>query len=174
MDGYKESSLTMNEDWEKAIEFVLQQEGGYGIDPKDPGGETNFGISRKSYPTLDIKNLTIDEAKSIYKTDFWNACSCDQLPWGFSIAVFDMAVNQGTKKAMRLLQIILDVDVDGIIGEKTIAAAHKANPRLVKKYLAMRLVEYAHLMTINPALSVYGVNWSFRVLSLFELIFKAG
>lgn len=160
----------MNEDWEKAIEFVLDMEGGYTLDPSDPGGETNFGISRKSYPNLDIKNLTVDQAKEIYRRDYWIPCHCDELPTAFAISVFDTAVNQGAGKARRLLQIALDVVVDGNIGPKTIAAAHKASPDRVKKFLAERLSEYARLMAANPHLLVYAVNWSFRVVSLCELI----
>ena len=162
----------MNTDWETAIEFVLNMEGGYTLDPKDPGGETKYGISKKAYPLLDIKNLTVEAAKEIYKRDYWQECHCDELPSAFAISVFDTAVNQGTGKAKRLLQITLDVDVDGIIGNKTIAAAFKAGPNLAKRFLAYRLVEYSKLMASNQNLLVFALNWSNRVLSLAEIIAK--
>lgn len=160
----------MKEDWEKAIEFVLRMEGGYTLDANDPGGETNFGISKKAYPSLDIKNLTIEEAQQIYQRDYWLPCACDELPPPFAIAIFDMAVNMGVVKAKRLLQMALDVDVDGIVGERTVTAAKKASHRRVTKLLALRCAEYARLMVENNKLLAFSVNWSFRVLSLSELI----
>jgi len=162
----------MNTDWEKAIEFVLRMEGGSAVenDPNDPGGLTKFGISQKAYPSLDIKNLTVDQAKDIYKRDYWQVCRCDELPSGFSIAVFDTAVNQGTGKAKRLLQISLDVPVDGVIGDKTISTAFKAAPSLLKKFMAHRLAEYARIIAANPKLLVFAVNWSYRVIRLMETV----
>ena len=53
------------------IKVVLKHEGGYVNDPKDPGGETNFGIAKRSHPDVDIENLTEDEAKDIYKEHYW-------------------------------------------------------------------------------------------------------
>lgn len=160
----------MKNDWDNAVTFVLKMEGDYTVDPNDPGGETKFGISKKAYPSLDIKNLTVEEAREIYHRDYWLPCSCDDLPSAFSISVFDCAVNQGTGKAKRLLQIALDVTVDGVIGPKTIEAAVKADTYRVKKYLAERLADYARIMSANPKLLVFAVNWSYRVLSLAELI----
>lgn len=164
----------MNTDWDKAIEFVLKMEGGETAehDPNDSGGLTKFGISQKAYPNLDIAALSRDEAKEIYRRDYWNACKCDELPTSFAIGVFDSAVNQGVKVAARLLQISLNVDTDGVIGDKTIAAAHKASPRQIKIFLAQRQAAYARLMVSNPNLLKYAVNWSFRVISLAEIILK--
>lgn len=164
----------MTGDWEKAIEFVLRMEGGAAgeKDPNDPGGYTKFGISTKSYPRLDIKNLTLDQAKEIYRRDFWNDCHCDELPSRFSLIVFDTAVNMGQGTARRLLQMTLDVEVDGIIGQQTVSAAFMASPRRAMKYLAFRQAEYDRRILANPKLLVYAVNWSFRVLSLFETASK--
>lgn len=158
----------MIEDWEPAIEFVLRMEGGYGIDPNDPGGETNFGISKKAYPATDIKNLTVDEAKAIYHRDFWMPCHCDDLPTAFAISVFDCAVNQGASKARRILQMVLGVEVDGNIGPDTLAAAAKATHVQVKKYLAERLAEYMRIIVNNNKLLVFAENWSYRIISLAE------
>ncbi len=162
----------MNTDWDKAITFVLEMEGGYTLDPNDPGGETKYGISKKAYPSLDIKNLTVDQAKDIYKRDYWEACQCDQLPSAFAISVFDTAVNQGVGKAQRLLQIALDVDVDGVIGAKTISAAFRIDTHGIKRFLAARLSDYAKTMSDNPKLLVFAMNWSYRVMALAELIFQ--
>ena len=162
----------MNTDWETAIAFVLKMEGGYTVDPNDPGGETNFGISKKSYPSLDIKDLSVDLATEIYRLDYWQECRCDELPSALAISVFDTAVNQGVTKAKRLLQIALDVKVDGIIGDKTIAAAFKSDSHAVKLFLAHRLDQYAATITANLSLHVFAINWTYRVLSLAELIFS--
>lgn len=164
----------MNGDWEKAIDFVLRMEGGYSNDPHDPGGETKYGISKKSYPNLDIKNLTDQQAREIYKKDYWEACNCDELPTSFAIGTFDCAVNQGVGKAKRILQIALDMEnIDGIIGPKTIAASFKAaqdGSGRIRKMLATRFSDYARLMVENNNLLVYALNWSYRVISLAELI----
>lgn len=94
----------MKESWEKAIEFVLSIEGGYVNDPSDPGGETKYGISKRSYPNVDIKNLTEAGAKEIYKKDYWDACNCDHLSIGIDAVVFDTAVNMGIGTAKSILQ----------------------------------------------------------------------
>ena len=56
----------------KAIAFTLQREGGHVNDPDDPGGETNFGLSKRAYPYLDIAGLTLDQATHIYRRDYWD------------------------------------------------------------------------------------------------------
>lgn len=162
----------MNADWPTAIDFVLRMEGGYTLDPNDPGGETNFGISKRAYPNVDIKNLTVDAAKAIYERDYWQACRCDELPTPFAIAVFDAAVNQGVNRAKRLLQIALEVKVDGIIGDITIAAAFKATKSTVKRFLAERLAAYIRTIVDNPKLQVFAVNWSYRVIALAGIVLK--
>ena len=80
--------------FETAIAFVLSEEGGYSNDPNDPGGETNFGISKRSHPNVDIKNMTQDEAESIYKYLYWDACRCESLPDKLALAVL---IAQGIK-----------------------------------------------------------------------------
>jgi lysozyme family protein len=165
----------MSNNWDKAIAFVLDMEGGYTLDPADPGGETNFGISKKSYPDLDIKNLTIDQAKEIYRRDYWMPCRGDNMPFPYAIALFDMAVNQGTGTAIRCLQETFGLTPDGIIGPMTMAAvtAASADSRKVKLFLARRLTIYARIMAANQTLLVFARNWTFRVLALAEVIFKS-
>jgi lysozyme family protein len=160
----------MEKDWGVAIVFVLRMEGGLTEDPSDPGGLTKYGISQKSYPNLDIRNLTEDQARDIYRRDFWNQCRCDELPSALAIGLFDAAVNMGINKAKRILQISLDIPADGIIGDKTIAAAFKATSHNVKMFLAERLAEYTRIILHNPNLLVFAVNWSHRVISLAEIV----
>lgn len=167
----------MNTDWEKAIDFVLRMEGNgrtyngeVDNNPGDPGGVTKWGISKKAYPALNIPDLTLEDAKALYKRDYWDACSCDELPGALATAVFDTAVNMGISGAKRLLQITLGVDVDGVIGSKTIAAAHAATPGYVKKYMANRWAEYARRIVANPNLLKFAMDWSYRILRLSDLI----
>lgn len=158
--------------WDTAIAFVLEMEGGYTLDPNDPGGETNFGISKKAYPDLDIKNLTVDQAKDIYHRDYWMPCRCDNLPAPWATALFDMAVNQGTDRAIKTLQETFGLTPDGIIGPATLAAVNGADDRKLKLFLARRLTVYARLMAANQTLLVFSRNWCFRVISLAEILFK--
>lgn len=90
-------------DFEKAVTFVLKKEGGYVNDPRDPGGETKFGISKRSYPDVDIKNMTVTAAKQIYYTDYWQIMKCDDMLWPLNLIVFDTAVNMGVGRAKQFL-----------------------------------------------------------------------
>ena len=90
--------------FDKAIDFVLSIEGGYVNDPKDPGGETKYGISKRAYPDVDIARLTESEAKEIYKRDYWQAIGCDSFSFPLDIIVFDTAVNMGKGATKELLK----------------------------------------------------------------------
>ena len=81
--------------FDAAFSIVVGIEAGYVDDPDDPGGETKYGISKRAYPNEDIKNLTLDRAKSLYQRDYWNKLGLDALPWGLALIEFDAAVNQG-------------------------------------------------------------------------------
>ena len=167
----------MQEDWAKAIEFVLDAEGGYGNDPNDKGGETNFGISKRRYPNEDIKNLTKERASELYKKDFWEKCACDQLPSPLAIAVFDAAVNQGETGAGRMLQIALqftgaaDQEIDGIIGANTVTAAHKFGPKLLRRFMAQRMARYIRIVMKDFTQDAWTENWSNRLMKLAQLVF---
>lgn len=93
----------MNNNFEKAIKFVLKWEGGYSNNPNDPSGETKYGISKKSYPNEDIKNMTIERAKEIYYQNYWLKADCDKLPFPFNLIVFDTAVNCGVRRAKKFM-----------------------------------------------------------------------
>jgi lysozyme family protein len=149
--------------FERALIFVLKWEGGYVNDPLDPGGETKFGISKRSYPDIDIKNMTLEGAGEIYKKDYWNKCKCGELPYTIAAVLFDSAVNMGVQRAVRLLQKAVGVPVDGVIGPQTINAAGKADVvELVISVLALRIEYYAGLGGWNR----YGRGWTKRCLSI--------
>lgn len=83
----------------KALEFTLRWEGGYVNDPADPGGETKYGISKRAFPKLDIKNLTKEKAAEIYQQNYWIPTGCEKMELGMAIAAFDAAVNCGVGRA---------------------------------------------------------------------------
>ena len=91
-------------DFDRAMEFILKHEGGYVNNPLDPGGETKYGISKRAYPALNIRDLTEGGAKEIYKIDYWEKAGCHRLSWPLSLIVMDTAVNMGVYRALRFLK----------------------------------------------------------------------
>ena len=159
--------------FEDAIGFVLKYEGGYVNDPDDPGGETNFGISKRQYPERDIKALTVADATEIYRTDYWEKLSIAKLPPWIQLHVFDAAVNQGQPVAVMMLQKALDVfPVDGILGQKTVLASHKAHPiDLVISYTRERKGRYQRVKTFKT----FGAGWLVRLIDVtLECVKEAG
>jgi len=126
--------------FEDAFERLLGHEGGYVDNPKDPGGETNWGISKRSYPTVDIKNLTRWAAMAIYRRDFWDPVHGEKLPDGVAFQLFDFAVNSGIGTAIRYLQKAVGVADDGYWGPVSQAALEKySESDLIMLLLAERL-----------------------------------
>lgn len=149
-----------------AVRHVLTHEGGYVNDPNDPGGETKFGISKRSFPNLDIAALTEADAIAIYRVDYWQRLQCDELPPALAIIVFDTGVNMGRTRAVLLLQQALGVRSDGILGPVTLAAAAKAEvPAVLTNLCARRAVTYANLRTFEN----FGRNWMVRLFDTYRL-----
>ena len=146
---------------------VVEREGGYVNDPDDPGGETKYGISKKAYPKVGIKHLTLDDAVEIYKNDYWIPAKVEQLPDRLQGQYFDMVVNQGKVKSARILQRACNgknknkIEVDGQVGPKTIKATAKLEPERLRAY---RLMEYARLALTRPELEKYYYGWVRRAL----------
>jgi lysozyme family protein len=145
--------------FDMAFERLIGHEGGYVNDPEDPGGETKFGISKRAYPTVDIKNLTIDQAKAIYLRDYWTPVRARDLPWPLGLYMFDCAVNQGVTTAVRLLQQTLGVVVDGEFGPLTMRAARASSERDAARFLAFRARRYAGTTNFD----IYGTGWLTRL-----------
>lgn len=147
--------------FDQAFEHVIGHEGGYVNHPDDPGGETKFGISKRSYPDEDIAGMTLDRAKEIYKRDYWDKAKCGQLPHPLDFQVFDAAVNSGAAKAVRWLQQALpDVRIDGVIGPQTITAARAYNAyRTSSALLGLRL----EFMTKLGTWPSFGRGWARRI-----------
>ena len=87
--------MTNINDFRRALAFTLKWEGGYSNYPDDPGEETKWGIAKRYHPELDIRNLTAEQAASIYAAEYWDAVGCDAIPFPECVAVFDTAVNLG-------------------------------------------------------------------------------
>ena len=150
------------------IEVVLHHEGGYVNDPDDPGGETNFGIAKRSHPDVDIKNLTKDGAKEIYYQDYWIKNRVTQMPEDLKHIYFDMCVNQGRGRAVKILQRSAnakgaDLVVDGGLGPKTISALNGVELDRVRAY---RIKYYADLVTRKPDLEKFYFGWFRRGLEV--------
>ena len=109
--------------FEKAIPFLLEKEGGLSNDKNDKGGLTKYGISQAAYPKLNIKALTKEQAAAIYKSDYWDKMSLDKVESQLKASLlFEMGVNFGIITVAKMAQVLVKVDDDGIIGKDTLAA----------------------------------------------------
>ncbi len=131
------------------FEWLIPWEGSvYENDPDDPGGATKFGIDQRSHPEVNIRNLTKDKAKEIYRSDYWRPVAGEKLPPRTSWAVMDCAVNCGVGQAAKWLQRSLGVDDDGRIGPQTlraVAGASAADGALASAILDRREAHYRAL-----------------------------
>ncbi|MDS4026107.1 MAG: glycosyl hydrolase 108 family protein [Candidatus Contendobacter sp.] len=150
---------------DQCIGLIINIEDGLVDNPKDPGGLTKYGISKRAYPHLDIRNLTVKDAQTIYRNDYWNLIKGDQLPKGLDLLVFDCAVNQGVVTAIEFLQEAAKVTVDGVIGEKTIAAARNKMPGVMQEFCVIRAWRYE----INRNEDEFGKGWYRRLFGLYNL-----
>jgi len=149
---------------------TLDHEGGYVWDEDDPGGETHFGISKRAYPKLDIKNLTKHEAVKIYYKDYWVKYRCGDLPSNIRHIIFDGAVNMGGSRIIRILQQVVNVKggtlkVDGRIGKNTIRQTRKHKPE-ADRLRAYRVKYYADLVSRKPNLEKFYFGWYRRALAV--------
>ena len=155
-------------DFDQAFDRLIGNEGGYTPGEGDPGGETNWGISKRSYPDLDIKNLTREGAKAIYLRDFWARASMEQYDPAIAFQVFDMAVNSGIETAVRILQRAAGVAEDGHIGPITVAAIKaKTTTDMLMLFIAYRIKFWTQLSTWPR----FGKGWANRAAD--DLIYAA-
>ena len=140
----------MQADFQTALRLLAKHEGGWSDRDRDadPGGKTMYGITQDTYndwcdqkgkPRGEVRNIAYAEAAAIYRANYANPIRYEDLPPGIGYAVFDLAVNAGVSRAVRLLQEVLGVKADGIVGSQTLAAVRAANlPELIKRYCAAR------------------------------------
>jgi lysozyme family protein len=146
--------------FDEAFEILIGHEGGYVNHPGDPGGETRFGISKRAYPALDIKALTLDHATALYRRDYWIPAGCDRAPEPLRFDLLDMAVNSGVKAAIMTLQGALGVTRDGLIGPATLSALSQSDPAAVQaRFNGIRL----QMMTELATWPTFGRGWARRI-----------
>lgn len=178
--------------FDKVFDFMMYWEtggdmvnGGHNNRHADPGGETKWGISKRSYPHLDIASLVLDGARHIYMDDYWRSdgpqrSCCDQLPWPLNAAHFDCTVNVGNFKFTRdgqplyhgranmILQRALGVDDDGMIGPVTLAAIQEGDPlTIARAAIQQRDFYYSQL---GRWADEFRRGWHRRTNSLRDLI----
>lgn len=163
----------MRHTFDEAFEKLIGHEGGFTKDRRDKGNwtggrvgkgklkGTKYGISAAAYPALDIENLTLEDAKEIYRTDYWDKVKCDDLPVGLDFLVFDIAVNHGVLDAALFLQEGIGAHVDGIIGPRTLRRANSRDvEESIKAVSTVRACDYASLKTVG----IYGKGWYRRLV----------
>ena len=146
--------------FDQAFEQLTGHEGGYVNDRRDAGGETKYGISKRSYPGEDIAGMTLERARAIYLRDYWGPAGCDALPDGAKLQVFDMAVNAGVKTATRAVQKAVGETIDGVLGPRTLLAIQSMPAaRFIARFNGARLFYLASLSDW-PA---FGRGWVNRI-----------
>ena len=154
------------------IKSVLHREGGAKItrDPDDPGGLTKFGISKRSNPDVDIENLSEDDAVLIYLEKYWKPSRASELPESLQDMYFDMVVNFGQSRAVKILQEACNhkakggkLVVDGRIGPNTLKAARTLEK---DRLLAFRVLHYSKIVMKRKNLMKYYYGWIRRAISV--------
>ena len=166
------------ENWIKSLEAILHHEGGYVNHPKDPGGMTNLGVTKRVYEDWvgysvsenTMQNLTNEDVSPIYKKNYWDRVKGDQLPAGLDLCVFDFGVNAGTGRAAKYLQTLIGTVADGGIGPNTLKTldayvAKHGGKETIQNYQAERQKYYESLSTFDT----FGRGWTRRVTETTEM-----
>ena len=157
----------MKHNFETALEMLLEHEGGYVNHPKDPGGETNLGITKRTWAKWlgrdinegEMKELTPEDVAELYKKEYWDRLKCDNLPTGLDFFCFDWGVNSGTGRSAKALQRIISVAQDGAIGPKTLRALEDHNAKEVVDLMHSRRQEFYENLT---TFETFGKGWTRR------------
>tara|TARA_R110000803_G_scaffold71299_2_gene134471 strand:- start:2491 stop:3000 length:510 start_codon:yes stop_codon:yes gene_type:complete len=153
--------------FETALEMLLEHEGGYVNHPKDPGGETNLGVTKRTWAKWlgrdinegEMKELTPEDVAELYKKEYWDRLKCDNLPTGLDFFCFDWGVNSGTGRSAKALQRIISVAQDGAIGPKTLRALEDHNAKEVVDLMHSRRQEFYENLT---TFETFGKGWTRR------------
>ena len=158
----------MKDNYAKWLALILKHEGGYVDHPEDPGGATMKGITLATFSAFKGKPMSKDELRAIsdadvntiYKDQYWDALNCDDLKSGVDLLAFDMAVNKGVRRAVRLMQRAAGATEDGVLGPKTMAAINAMDADdLIAKVSEGRRDFYKSLKTF----ATFGRGWLRRV-----------
>ncbi len=150
--------------FEEAFERLIGHEGGYVNHPDDPGGETNWGITKRTALangyTGDMRDLRRDQAKTIYRNAYWNRAKADEYDGAIGYQLFDAAVNHGMGNAVRFLQRAVGVADDGVIGHMTVAAIRSMSVTDVLAHFNAERLEFYTKLSTWPT---FGKGWTRRV-----------
>jgi lysozyme family protein len=158
----------MTDNFDNVLALVLKEEGGFSNDPRDPGGMTNLGVTKRIWEAFvghpvdeaAMRALTPAAVGPLYRQNYWNRVHGDELPAGVDYAVMDFAVNSGTSRAAKTLQRACGVADDGAIGNQTMQAVNSADPiTLIDTVCDQRL---AFLQAL-PTFGTFGRGWTARV-----------
>jgi lysozyme family protein len=153
--------------FDECLKIILHHEGGYVNHPKDPGGETNLGVTKRVYEefggTKDMKDLEFEDVMPIYKKNYWDRVRADDLPEGLDLCVFDWAVNSGTGRAAKKLQSMIGTVADGGIGPNTLKKldeyiSEHGLENTIANYTDIRQKFYESLSTFDT----FGKGWTRR------------
>ena len=156
------------ENYVTCLEMILHHEGGYVNHPKDPGGETNLGVTKRVYEdfggTKDMKDLVREDVEPIYKKNYWDRMKCDDVPSGLDLCLFDFGVNAGTGRSAKYLQRMIGTVADGGIGPNTLKALgayieEVGTESAIKNFQSKRQEYYESLSTFET----FGRGWTRRV-----------
>ncbi|HOY24101.1 MAG TPA: glycosyl hydrolase 108 family protein [Cellvibrio sp.] len=152
-----------------AIVITLAKEGGAKFTdvPNDRGGATKYGISQAAYPTLDIRNLTEQQARDIYKRDYWDRVRGDDIKSQIIAEnIFDTAVNMGVRTTSRLVQNMLDIEpADGVIGSASLGVINQqAEKEFLAHFTLVKIGYYASICNKNRTQSKFLLGWVNRAL----------
>ena len=158
----------MKENFDEALKAILHHEGGFVNHPKDPGGMTNLGVTKRVWEEYvghevdekAMRALTPADVDTLYRRKYWDKVRGDELPAGVDYAVFDAAINSGPGRASKWLQTAVGAVPDGAIGPGTLAKVEAMEPAaIIEKYQATRL---AFLQSL-PTWDTFGKGWGRRV-----------
>lgn len=152
-----------------AINFVLEQEGGYSNHDTDRGGETIYGLSRKQYPHEDFTAITKQRVRFLYCQDYYLKTGCQLFSPAISLWLFDSAVQHGPHRAIKLLQQAVDVKDDGLLGPITISAVQYADREwLMSRFLVRRSRFYAQIIANDISQALFYKGWFNRLSDVLD------
>lgn len=171
-------------DFDRSLVFVLRMEGGFVDDPDDPGGRTNYGVIQKNYDkwrtaqeldTRDVKLISQDEVRVIYRTRYWEKSKSDEMPWPVSLAHFDGAVQHGPRNASLILQRATNyvardpLRVDGMVGPMTTEAVRRQDPKMLARSIVIeRLFFYCRIVERDRTQAKFLKLWRPRMERLIK------
>ena len=167
----------MKGNFQHCLTMILHHEGWWVNHPRDPGGETNLGVTKRVYEewggTKDMRELTPEDVTPIYEKNYWGKAKCAQLPAGLALAVFDWGVNSGPGRAAKKLQGMIGTEVDGGIGPNTLRTLneyieHHGIENTLENYKNIRQSFYESLSTFDS----FGRGWTRRNNETLEAALK--